>query len=485
MTTPNSVDVAIIGAGTAGMAAYRQSVKETDNVLLIEGNAFGTTCARSGCMPSKMLIAAANVAHSGKETAQFGIHFKAPRVDGVAVMQRLKSLRDTYVASVVETVTGWPEHHRVLAHAAFVGPDRLRLTPLDDAPAYDVIAKRVVIATGASPVVPEPFQSLPEVITSDDVFDWDDLPKSVLVFGAGVVGLELGQALDRLGVRTVLLGKNDDIGQITDPNVRDVALSVIKGQMPFHPDHELDSLTSAEGGGLRAKWRSSQGGGDEVFEKVLVAVGRAPNLSGLNLAVTGLSLSEAGLPEFDETTGRCGDSTIFIAGDANARIPLLHIAAREGKTSGTNAAVLPETRPSKALAKLSITFCDPQIAIAGQSFKDLCDAGVAFACGQIDWRAQGRATVMGTNCGLTRLYGESGTGRLLGAEMFGPDTEHLAHLIAWEIETGATVTELLDRPFYHPCLQEGLRTALRDLAGNLGLLDEEPVPNCLDCGPGA
>ena len=138
------------------------------------------------------------------------------------------------------------------------------------------------------------------------------------------------------------------------------------------------------------------------------------------------------MPEFDPTTGQCGDSNIYIAGDANGHIPLLHTAARQGKTGGSNAGRHPKTQASAEYAGLSVTFCDPQIAVAGQGFKALSDAGVDFATGEIDWSDQGRATVMLINQGLTRVYGDIATGRFLGAEMIGPSAEHLAHLLAWK-----------------------------------------------------
>ena len=484
MSSTRVVDVAIIGAGTAGMGAYREAVKATDNVLLIEGEAYGTTCASVGCMPSKMLIAAAHAAHAGKHAEGFGVHYDAPRVDGKAVMARLQTLRDRYVGLVDESVREWPERHRIMANARFEGPNRLALDLLDGSGTQKIEANQVVIATGSSPVLPDNFAKAgSKVITSDAVFEWDDLPESVLVFGAGVIGLELGQALHRLGVRVVLLGKNNSIAQLSDPEVSASALSIISEEMSFHSDHELESLVDTDSG-VRAVWSSDEGGGDEVFDRVIVAIGRAPNLPGLCLDKTGIKLTERGVPVFDPATGQCGDSNIYIAGDANAHVPLLHTASRQGKTGGSNAGNHPDVKASAEYAGLSVTFCDPQIAIAGQGFKALSDAGVDFACGEIDWSDQGRSTVMLINQGMTRIYGDMNTGRLLGAEMIGPAAEHMAHLLAWEIESEAEVIELLSRPFYHPCIEEGLRTALRQLAHRMGRVDENPVPRCLDCGPG-
>lgn len=484
MSTPRDVDIAIIGAGTAGMSAYRDAAKLTDRVLLIEGNAYGTTCARVGCMPSKMLIAAGEAAHAGSHAKRFGVSYTKPKINGKAVMKRLRDLRDRYVDGVKEAVEAWPEHHRVMANARFTGPDTLTLDPLDGSESFDVKAAQTIIATGATPVMPRPFTDISDdVITSDDVFDWTDLPKSVLIFGAGVIGVEIGQALHRLGVKVVLLGKSNSIAQLSDPAVRAIALDIFKDDMTFHPEHEMEFLKKTKTG-VRCKWTAPTGDGTQTFEKVLVAVGRAPNVANLGLETTGIELNDRGVPVFDVNTGRCGDSHIYIAGDASNHVPLLHVAAHQGKIAGPNAANHPETHAASMHTGLSVTFTDPQIAVAGQSFKELTSAGVEFANGEIDWSDQGRATVMGINSGLTRVYGDIATGKLVGAEMVGPNAEHLAHLLAWSIECGATVTEILERPFYHPCLEEGLRTALRRLAYTMGEAKDKPVPRCLDCGPG-
>ena len=474
------VDIAIIGAGTAGMGAYRKAVAETDNVVLIEAGDYGTTCARVGCMPSKLLIAAAEAAHRARMAGTFGVNLPEPQIDGAAVMARVRLHRDRFVGHVVETVKSWPEEHRIRARARFVGPTRLAL---DDG--TEIEAGRIVIATGSSPVMPEAFLALgAAAMTSDDVFHLNDLPASVAVFGAGVIGLELGQALARLGVRVRLFGKGGDLAQLSDPDVKAVAQDVLSDELPFLADHEADVM-EPHADGSRIVWTSADGDGDEVFERVLVAVGRRPNLSDLGLEATGLDLDDRGTPCHDPATGQCGDAPIFIAGDVDSLPPLLHTASDAGRKSGSNAASFPKTHESRPATPISVTFTNPQIAVVGESWAALKDRNACFETGRVDWSDQGRATVIAENHGTTVLYGEQETGRLLGAEMVGPAVEHMAHLLAWSIDRGETVEEVLAHPFYHPCLEEGLRTALRDLNRNLGLDTTPPVPRCLDCGPGA
>ena len=200
MSAKRTVDVAIIGAGTSGMRAYREVRKVTDSVLLIEGHQYGTTCARVGCMPSKLLIAAAEAAHFGQHTAPFGVTYDAPKIDGKAVMKRVRAERDRFTGFVIEAVEAWPAEHRLMGSAAFLSDHVLQVGDVE------VEAERIVIATGSRPHILPDFQEFGDrLIVNDDVFSWDDLPGSVAVFGAGVIGLELGQALHRLGVKWYFL----------------------------------------------------------------------------------------------------------------------------------------------------------------------------------------------------------------------------------------------------------------------------------------
>ncbi len=162
-----NVDVAIIGAGTAGMRAYREVSQVTDNVLLIESGPYGTTCARVGCMPSKLLIAAAEAAHQGASSAEFDVAHAPPEIDGRAVMKRVREERDRFAGFVVDAVEAWPEHHRIKAKARFRSDHELEL---DDGRV--VTAKTIVIATGSRTNVLPMFKGFGDrQIVNDDVFE--------------------------------------------------------------------------------------------------------------------------------------------------------------------------------------------------------------------------------------------------------------------------------------------------------------------------
>jgi dihydrolipoamide dehydrogenase len=300
---------------------------------------------------------------------------------------------------------------------------------------------------------------------NDDVFDWHDLPKSVAVFGPGVIGLELGQALARLGVRVVVLGRGGRVGPISDPAVRDAALKAFSPDLRLDPDANVTRVERI-GDEVEIDYRSPEGEPrTERFQYVLAATGRIPNLDKLGLENLGFECGRRGVPLFDKHTLQVHDSTIFIAGDAADDVPVLHEAADEGRIAGENAARHPHVKPGLRRAPLGIVFTEPQIAIVGGGYAHV--GAARLAAGEVSFEGQGRSRVMLRNHGLLRVYAEPTTGIFLGAEMVGPDAEHIGHLLAWALQSRLTVEEMLQMPFYHPVVEEGLRTALRDLDAHI------------------
>jgi dihydrolipoamide dehydrogenase len=474
-----SVDVAIIGAGSAGMTAYRAALAHTDSVVVIDPGPYGTTCARVGCMPSKLLIAAADAAHAVAHAGQFGVNVAGVDIDGRAVMRRVREERDRFVGFVLDSVQQWPEANKLRGPARFVAPHRLRVGE-----ETEVEAGRIVIATGSSPVLPPGWRDAlgERLIVNDDVFSWQDLPRSVAIAGAGVIGLELSQALSRLGVRVRLFGRNGRVGPLSDPEVVAAARAVFTDDMPFSPYAE-EVHASLEDGQVSVSFSEGGVARQERFDLMLAAVGRRANLVGLALQNAGLGLDEFSAPRADRHTCRVDDSHVFIAGDAGSDIPLLHEAVDEGQIAGDNAGRYPDVQARPRRAGLGIIFTDPQIAIVGPGHAGLRKTGVCFETGEVSFNNQGRSRVMAQNRGMLRVYGEIGSGLFLGAEMAGPAAEHIGHLLAWALQQGQTVQQMVDSPFYHPTVEEGLRTALRDLLHRLKQAVADPE-RCKDCTPG-
>lgn len=465
MTAPLiDCDVAIVGAGSAGLPAYREILKAGLKPLLIEGGPHGTMCARVGCMPSKLLIAAAQSVADMRHADGFGIRLAGPpRVDGAAVMERVRRERDRFVGFVVDDVQAMPPEHRLDAPVEFLRDGVLRA-----ADGREVHARRVILATGTRPNVPDLYRPLGALaIVNDDVFDWHDLPRSVLVVGSGVIGVELGLALARLGVRVRVLNRSDSFAHLTDPRVRAAAVDLLAPELSLVRRAQVETVRR-EGDQAVVGW-SVDGGPVTVerFDRVLLTAGRSPALESLRLERTTMPLDERGRPRFDPATLQVQGQPVFLAGDVTGRHAIQHEASDDGRLAGRNAAAWPDVRALPRRAPMAVVFSDPQIMQVGGGYAAL-DGLDEIAVGEVDWTRQGRSRVMQRNQGLLHVYMRKSDRRFLGAEMVGPDAEHVAHLLAWALQMEMTVPGMLALPFYHPTIEEGIRTALRDAARQAG-----------------
>lgn len=476
------VDVAIIGAGTAGLNARRAVEAAGKTTVMIDPGPYGTTCARVGCMPSKLLIAAAEAAHHVREASVFGVETPAPRIDGVAVMRRVRSERDRFAGFVVAATEAHAAAGKLIRGVArFTGPQSLTVTGAEPC---EVSFGAAVVATGSAPFVPPPFRALGDaMVDNGGVFDWEDLPGSVLVVGAGVIGLELGQALSRLDVEVTVVGVGGGLAGIQDEAVRAEAVSIFSNELDLHIDSPVTRAERLDDGRVRA-WFTDRDGVERVesYDKMLLAAGRRPRVATLDLPVAGVELDTRGAPTaLDPLTLQLGSSPIFLAGDANNLHPLLHEAADDGRMAGRNAAGFPDVHVLPRRLPIGIVFTDPNIAFVGQRGRDIDPLRVCT--GQVSYADQGRARVMHINQGLLKIHGDRRDGTLLGAEMVGPRMEHIAHLLAWAVQQRMTVDQALAMPFYHPVVEEGVRTALKDLERRLRFAPPAGKPcDCLTPG---
>ena len=463
------VDTVIVGAGSAGLSALREVRRYTDDFLLVNAGDWGTTCAAVGCMPSKALIEAANAYHRRHAFPAFAIAGSDQlSIDIPAVLGRVRSLRDRFVGGVLKTTENLGERN-IAGKACLLGPNRV------DVNGQTYEARRIIIATGSHPIVPAAWQDFSErILTTDNLFEQQDLPQRIAVIGLGVIGIEIAQALARLGLDITGFGTDAHLAGISDPTVNDRFAALLHQEMTFHT--RAEARVSATAGGLHVSAPDQE---IEV-DAVLAAMGRRPNIDGLGLDKLGVELDQQGLPPVDPTTMRIADLPVFFVGDVNSQVPLLHEAADEGHIAGRNATAH-SCHCYQRRTPLSVVFSDPNVAIIGKPLNEL-DSGETLI-GQVDFSNQGRARTAEKNHGLLRIYTEKQSGKLLGAEMCAPAGEHMAHLLALAIQQQMTVRQLLGLPFYHPVLEEGLRSALRDLASQLPEDHETDLATCgsFDC----
>jgi dihydrolipoamide dehydrogenase len=457
------VDVAIIGSGSAGLYALGKVKPSGKSFVLINGGEAGTTCARVGCMPSKAIIQVAEDFHRRSIFGRYGIDgHQQMSIDTAEAMEHVQDLRDTFVDRVLSNSTDNMGDEFIEGYARFVGPNVLEVN------GERIHADKIIIATGSTPIIPEAWKAFGDhLLTTDDFFEQEELPSSMAVIGLGVIGLELGQSLCRLGIDVVGIDMAENIGGLSDPEVNKAAIEIIGKEYPLWLGAAVE-ISQTESGKLLV----TAGDNSATVDKVLVAMGRTPNLESLNLQAAGIPVDDNGIPLFNPNTMQIADLPVFIAGDVDGERPLLHEAGDDGRIAGYNA-VADEITAFRRKTPLSIVFCDPNICHVGTRFEDLDPDTTAI--GQIAFGPVGRALIMGKNKGVLRVYADKQSGKLLGCEMIAPKGENLAHLLNWAIEQQLTVGEVLQMPFYHPVIEEALQAALYDLYGKVGTKNETPV----------
>ena len=456
------VNVAVIGAGTAGLNAFRRINKVTSNVVLINDGHYGTTCARVGCMPSKVLIEVANEFSSRKHFNTFGIKGgESLTIERAQVMKYVRQQRDWFVARVMDSFDKSPEKN-INGRARFVEPQVLEVN------GERIHADKIIIATGSRPIVPQDWRKFgSKLITTDEFFELETLPDSIAVIGLGAIGSEIGQALAHLGVRVVGIEKLSNVCGLSNPKVNKVAIEALSKDFEVWMETEAQ-LSEGPNGSIKV---DTNNGRSTTVDMVLASLGRRPNFDDMGLEVLGLDFSNGFKGLVNPNTTQLANFPIFVAGDVSSYRMILHDVADEGAIAGYNA-MRDKVEAFKRRVPLRIAFTEPQAVVVGNS---LAEEGQDIIVGTRSFAVQGRTKIMARNYGHLCVYAERQSGRLLGAEMMMPDGEYIGHFLAMAIENNLLVQDVMRTPFYHPTVLEGLDNALNAILNQLESSRQGPV----------
>jgi dihydrolipoamide dehydrogenase len=465
------VDVTIIGAGSAGLTALRQVQEYTDNYVIVDNGPLGTKCARFGCMPSKALISVAKDYHRRSVFDSEGIR-GADRlnVDIPAVLHHVRLLRDHFTDEMVKATKRRAGEHLIMGRAVIIAPNRIRVDEIE------IETDSIIIATGARPKIPDAWKIYSDrILTSDNIFEQKDLPQRIAVIGLGPIGLELGQSLSRLGLEITGFDMTKSLGRITDPEINSECLRILRREFPIHLGAVVEIQEKNQS--LLVK----QADIEITVDAVIVAAGVEHDLQGLGLENLGIALDERGMPQFNASTMQVSDLPIFIAGDINGCRPILHEALDEGFIAGHNSS-LNKVECYCRRIPLTIVFSDPEIALVGRTHEQLRKNKRTFVIGRADFSQQSRAKLEIHNQGLLHIYVDSENAQILGAELICPGGEHLAHQLALTVQQKLSVFDVLQMPYYHPTIEEGLRTALQHAVKQLPDRHKSPALSlCKNC----
>ena len=455
-----SYDVVVIGVGSAGSRAASRAHDAGAKVLAVEGGEeLGGLCILRGCMPTKTLLETAHRVHDIRDAARFGITVAEPRVDFPAQMERMRQLVARFKKAKVGSLEGAGYELR-RAKARFLDPHTL------DVGGARVEAKAIVISTG-SVVRPFPHETPAGVLLdSDDMFQLSAPPQSVLVDGAGAVGLEFAQWLARMGSRVVMTSRSAWFHR-WDAELGEELAAAFAEEMTVRPGAPIQSVEACPAGARVTL--ALPDGSQEVHEvaAILNATGRIPAVEDLDLAAAGLTLDDIKGVGLDQRTS--AQPHIFVAGDTTAQRAILHEANLEGIVAGKNAAALsrgedPRERYDAGTPPVEVIFSDPVVAKVGRTPQELEAAGVPFQAARKDFPRQGRGIVVGARHGFVRLVAEPDGGKVLGCQILGPRADDLIHIPTAVMRFEGTVRQMATIPWYHPTLSEAFIEVCRELS---------------------
>jgi len=453
MAEMKTSQLVVIGAGPGGYAAAFHAADLGLQVTLIDLDANpGGVCLYRGCIPSKALLHAAKVVREAKESSDLGLEFAAPRID----LDKLRAWKQQVVGKLTGGLGDLSKQRKIefiQGRASFDDSHSLLVQPKGEGNQFRLKFEHAILATGSRPFLPPALAIESERLwTSTQALDLPEIPQKMLVVGGGYIGLELGTVYSALGsevhvvemVPSLLSGVDKDLVRILSKRLDGMFASIRLGT-------QVLQLKEAAGG-LQAKLQNEKGEtSEESYEKILVAVGRKPNSSGVGLSNTSVEIDDRGFVKVDEQR-RTTVPHIFAIGDVAGDPMLAHKATHEGMVAaeviaGKNRAFEPRAIPA-------VVYTDPEIAWCGLTEAQAKAEGRQVVVSRFPWAASGRAMTLNRTDGVTKVIADPETDALLGLGIAGPGAGELIAEGVLALEMGATASDLALSIHAHPTLSE-------------------------------
>lgn len=441
-----SIHTAVIGAGTAGMFAFSRALKHNRNSILFEAGEGGTTCSRSGCMPSKMLIHAADVFQSVKNSSEEGVETGEFKLDTSAMMHNLREKRDYLADNMIKRTDRKFGKHLVRSRVKFNSPGVLETEDT----LYE--CEKIIVATGSEPSIPGNWKVHDrKIVTTDTFFELPEIPERILVIGLGAIGAEISLALARLGKKVTGVEMMDTVAGIRDDDIKKTVLPFWRKFM----DIRLESSAKLKSVGDKVYVDVKDINIDKTEEMkvdlVLVAAGRKPRTSDLELENAGIKLDKRKMPVINRKKLKAEGAEVYFAGDVSAIRPFYHDAELQGRFAGDYSG---NTEINEQVP-LSVVFTFPQIAVAGNTEENDRVFSVS-----IPLRKAPRTVVSNNRQGLVKIFVDKKTETISGTVIASDKAENLIMTVTSWIASGMKVSKLMQLPFYHPTYEEILKSVL-------------------------
>ncbi|MFO1510821.1 MAG: dihydrolipoyl dehydrogenase [Steroidobacteraceae bacterium] len=463
MQADRSTQLLVLGAGPGGYtAAFRAADLGREVTLVERWPMLGGVCLNVGCIPSKALLHAAKVVEDAAAMAPHGITFGKPRID----LDKLRTWKTSVVRRLTNGLRMLAKQRKVQVvqgTGRFIGPHLLEVTR-DDGGSERIHFEQCIIAAGSEPMSLPFAPADPRIMDSSGALEIADVPPRLLVVGGGIIGLEMACVYEALGskvsvvelTKQLMPGADADLVRPLEKRLRARYERILLGTKV--------TAMAAEKAGIRVSFEGPDAPAGEIYDRVLIAVGRVPNGKSIGADAAGLAVNDRGFITVDRQM-RTSVPHIFAIGDIVGQPMLAHKASHEAKVAAEVAAG--QKRAFDARVIPSVAYTDPEVAWVGLTEADAKARGVAVAKGNFPWIASGRALSMAREEGFTKLLFDPDSHRLLGGGIVGPNAGELIAELALAIEMGADAADIALTIHPHPTLSESVGLSAEAFEGTL------------------
>jgi dihydrolipoamide dehydrogenase len=458
---PITTEIVVVGAGPGGYAAAFYAADKGKKVALVEQNPrLGGICLNVGCIPSKALLHATEIFREVKESTSRGIEFSQPKIE----LEKLRAWKESILEKLGQGITGLAKQRGVQVvngRGHFEDSQTLRVETREGQ--KFIRYEKAVIAVGSKPAMPSAFDlGNPRIMTSTEALELPDIPQDLLVVGGGYIGMELGTVYAALGSHVVVLEALSSILTGVDADlVRPVARAAQKAFKEIRVNTKVLKMATA-GKQIKVTMEMDKQPREELYDRVLVSVGRAPNLADLGLENTKVTKDDKGFIQCNAQQ-QTEDPNIYAIGDVNGGALLAHRATKEGRIAVE--AMLGEPSEFDNVVIPAVVYTDPEVAWCGLTENQAKEKGIDVRIAKFLWGASGRALTLDRPDGLTKLIIEPETERILGVGIVGVSAGDLISEGVLAVEMGATARDLADSVHPHPTLSETLMEAAESFYG--------------------
>jgi dihydrolipoamide dehydrogenase len=451
--------VAVIGSGPGGYVAAIRAAQLGAEVTLVEKDNVGGTCLNRGCIPTKCLLRSVEALLLARKAGEFGVVVKGVEPDfpkimarkqGIVVQQR-RNIQQLVKSNGITLISG---------NATLVNPHKISVQTKEDV--QEIETDRIIIATGSEPIVPKIFDSNhPAVLTSNGILELKEVPKSLLILGAGVIGVEFATVFSSLGTAVTMVEMMEQIIPTEDKPIAMQMRMILEEErgIKIFTGTKMEGITNYGSNGITAKL----GDGKEITaEKLLVSIGRQVNSKGIGLENAGVALGPKGNILANEKM-ETNVKGIYAIGDVIGKILLAHVASTEGIVAAENATGGNSTMDYSAVPSCIYTM--PEIASVGLTADKAKAAGKNVKVGKFNFGSCSKAVILGEEDGFVSIVADHDTDKVLGAQIIGPHATDLISELALAVRWGMTAEQVGATIHPHPTLTESVMEAAHDVHG--------------------